>query len=131
MTRTIRQFGHARRVRLLALLAWLVMIISPVYGMPLGAAGGMSHGGHATLSMTTGSHCHDTSTAKEDRSRCVSSDSCCAGHICSCATPCGVVLVAPGPSGIAGANPVSFYWSPTSVAVPSSDLIPPLRPPAA
>jgi hypothetical protein len=130
MTRTIRHFGNAPRVRVLALLAWLLLVITPAYGMPLGAAGGTSHGGHATLSITTG-HCHHTSTSKADRSNCVSPGSCCAGHICNCAATCGVVLVAPGTSGIAGANPVTVYGSPSSAPVPSSDFIPPLRPPAA
>ena len=131
MTRTIRQFGHARRVRVLALLAWLLMVITPAYGMPLGAAGGMSHSDHALHSMTTASHCHHTSAAKADRSSCVESDDCCAGHFCSCATACGVVLVAPGASAIVGTDLVTISWSPTRVAIPSSDFIPPLRPPAA
>jgi hypothetical protein len=116
MTRTIRQFGNAPRVRLLALLAWLLLVITPAYGMPLGAMGGVSHGDHATLAMKTGGHCHHTSTSKADRSSCASPDSCCAGHICSCATTCSVVLVAPGPIGIAGANPVTIDWSPPSAA---------------
>jgi hypothetical protein len=131
MTRAIRYFGNAARVRVLALLAWLLLVITPAYGMPLGATGGMSHGGHATLSMSTGGHCHHTSTSKADRSNCVLPDSCCAGHICQCATTCSVVLVAPGPSGIASAHPATVYESTPRVLVPSSDFIPLLRPPAA
>jgi hypothetical protein len=116
---------------MLALLAWLLMVITPAYGMPLGAVRGMSHGSDATRAMTTAGHCHHMLTVKVDRSSCAASNSCCAGHVCSCATTCGVVLVAPGASAIAGTNPVTIAWSPTRVAVPSSDFIPPLRPPAA
>jgi hypothetical protein len=131
VTRTIRHFSYSPRLRVMALLAWLLLVITPAYGMPLGMTGGMHHAGHATFSTQTADHCHHAAPVKADRSCCGTHDSCYAGPACGCAAACSSVMVVQAMRGFACVSIAAIHWSPRDAAVPRSDFAPPLRPPAA
>jgi hypothetical protein len=114
----------------MALLAWLFLVITPVFGAPAGMTRGMHSAAHAT-SATQTDHCHHTAPATADGERCATHDDCCAGHACGCGAGCASVPVLPTVRGLADADVARTHPSPHVAAVPSSAFAPPLRPPAA
>ena len=132
MTRTIRHFADSPRLRVMALLGWLLLIITPAYGMPLRMIGGMGqHADHAALSTQTNDHCHQPMPIKADQSSCGTHGNCCVGHACGCATACSSVFTLPALHGLVATQIALVHGSPRDASVPSSHFAPPLRPPAA
>jgi hypothetical protein len=130
VTRTIRHLAHSPRLRVLALLAWLFLVITPAFGVPTAMAGGMHRADHTTSSTQIIHHCDHAAPVKADRS-CCGNDQCCVGHACGCGASCGSVLALPVIRGLASASASGLRWSPHTTSVPRFDFTPPLRPPAA
>jgi hypothetical protein len=121
---SLRRTTASRTLRLMALLAWLLMVVS----MPAASAGsmpGMVHGvtsttmGHAAHAMTMHGH---------------HADHCCGGAShpsCQCEAMCGSVLLPAVPTLYGTAMLAGIQASMRSVDAPTPDRTPPLRPPAA
>lgn len=132
MTRTIRHFADSPRLRMMALLGWLLLIVTPAYGMPLRMIGGGGHhADHAALSTQTHDHCHHAVPIKADQSSCGTDSNCCGGHACGCTTACSSVFTLPVLRGFAPTQIAVVHVDPRGASVPSSHFAPPLRPPAA
>ena len=130
MTRTAHHFAHSRGLQLAALLAWLFLVVTPVFGMHSGAHGG-THDSHHTTSMQNSAHGDHATQVDMDRSCCGSHDAGCAGHACDCATVCGTIAVLPVIRDLASLRAADAHSSALHARVPGSDSTPPLRPPAA
>ena len=132
MTRTIRHFADSPRLRVMALLAWLLLVMTPAHGMPLRMIGGMQHhADHPALSTQTNDHCRHAVSIKADRSCCGTHGNCCGGHICGCAAACASVFAIQAMRGFAYKQISAAHETPRDATVPSSHFAPPLRPPAA
>lgn len=131
MTPITHHFARSRGLQLAALLAWLFLVVTPMFGMPGGMKGVMHDAGHAT-SMQMTDHGDHTPLADVDHPCCGSDDGGCAdGHACNCSAACGTIAALPvirefTSTRVAGAHSLPFH-----ARVPGSDSTPPLRPPAA
>lgn len=133
MNGILHHLARSPHLRAMAWLAWLILVINPVYGAPLG----MMHGVHSSTppvahAAQVSEHCHHAAPVKADRSGGGDHDTGCkgAGHACQCAATCCSLL----PTAMAGLAPTvlsSILWSPRRVAAPRSGNSPPLRPPRA
>lgn len=134
MSRRSRRLDRSPQLRVLACLAWLLLVIVPAYGLPSDASGDMHHTGHATHSVQTAQtvdHCHHAAPVKLHRSCCDTHDTCCASHACGCGTGCNSALAMPITHGFARPRIASEHGSTRDANVPNSAFPPLLRPPAA
>jgi hypothetical protein len=131
VTRTIRPVARSPRVRALAFLAWLLLVVTPAFGAPAGMTHDVRAIGHPAAAMPMARHCNHAAPVKVDRACCGSHEGGCAGHACGCA-PCGSgVAVLPSMPGATAAHVAGLRWSLRGETVPGTFFTPPLRPPAA
>ncbi|WP_231381802.1 hypothetical protein [Rhodanobacter sp. OR87] len=116
--------------RAMAWLAWLILALAPVHGMPRGAAGGALQAAPAsTVAQLDGHGDH----AMADQSGCCGDR----GHDAHgsmgsayCAAACGSILPAFALAGLVPVAPEPWHVSPSFALAPSVVQAPPLRPPA-
>jgi hypothetical protein len=122
---SLSRLAASRLLRVMALLGWLLMIVSlPVAGAMANDASN-NHAGPASMTMD---HAHAISMTGHH------ADDCCGGTAhpaCHCEAMCGSVLLPSVPVLIGPARLAETRVSMRSIDAPTPDLIPPLRPPAA
>lgn len=133
MNRILHRLARSPHPRVMASLAWLILVINPVavYGAPLG----MMHGVHSrTLPVAhvaqVSDQCHHAAPVKADHSCCSDHNS--GGtmnHTCSCAAVCCSALPAMAMAGVPAVPISTMHWAPLRADLRSSNRAPPLRPP--
>jgi hypothetical protein len=114
----------------MALVAWLLLVVTPVFGIPAEITGTMHQTEHTTSSNRVSHHCDHTAPAKADPSSSAPDDDCCSDDECGCGTNSNSALGLPIIRELANSSVAGVCWSPQDVTIPSSDFTPPLRPPA-
>jgi len=114
----------------MAWLAWLILALAPVHGMPRGATGDALQGVAAS---SVAHHAGHGGHAMPDRSDCCGEP----GHdlhgsmgSTHCAAVCGNVLPVAAMAGLVPVAPEPLHVSPAVAAAPSVVHAAPLRPPA-
>ena len=133
MTFSLRLLARSRRLRVMGVFAWLMLVINSLAAAPMGMTGiPHSHPMHATIAVAS-EHCHHDATIKASRSCCDNQAGCCngmTGHACHCAVMCSTTLppataVVPASVAMTASYAISLPGS-----APSLNTAPPLRPPA-
>ncbi|MFI4970345.1 MAG: hypothetical protein ACHP7D_09065 [Lysobacterales bacterium] len=125
MSRRSSHLARSPQLRVLACLAWLLLVIVPAYSMPPAVPIGMHHAANAAPA----DHCHPSLVVK--KACCDSHDTCCAGYACSCTSVFNAALAMPLTCGFAFTPITSEPEASRAANVPGSEFPPPLRPPAA
>lgn len=133
MTISLRLLARSRRLRAMAVLAWLMLVVNSLAAAPMGMTG-VPHSHAMQTTMTAVSeHRHHRAAAMGATSCCDDHAGCCdgmAGQACHCAAMCSTTLL-PGPAVVvASTEAASVYAVPLPLRAPSLDTAPPLRPPA-
>jgi len=114
----------------MAWLAWLILALAPVHGMPRGMAGDMLQGGPMPSVAHAVEHGQHATPAPSD---------CCAGHALGqhdvmasahCAAACGSMLPVVATVALMPMAPEPLHVSPPFASAPSVVHAAPLRPPA-
>lgn len=131
MNGILHHIARSPHLRVMAWLAWLILVINPVsgYGAPLGIMYDIHSAAHVSHVAQASDYCQQAAPVKVDRAGCGDYDTG-AGHICHCAETCCSLL----PTAMAVLAPAilsSILWFPRRVAAPSTGSSPPLRPPRA
>jgi len=130
MSRLLRHAARLPSLRAMAWLAWLILALAPVHGMPRGVAGDAGGAAPAAAVAHAVDHGRQVMPAPTD---------CCDGlhhdqhgsmGSAQCAAACGSVLPALAMAGLAPVAPELLRVSSSFVAAPSVVHAVPLRPPA-
>jgi hypothetical protein len=114
----------------MAFVAWLLLIVTPVFGTSAEIAGTMHQTEHTTSSKQVCHHCDPAAPAKADPSSCGPHDDCCSDDECDCGTNCSSAMGLPVIRELANVSVAGVCWPLQDVTVPSAEFTPPLRPPA-
>jgi hypothetical protein len=130
MNHLLRHAARLPSLRAMAWLAWLILALAPVHGMPRGMAGDALRGAPASSVAHAADHGPDAMPV---------ASGCCADHglgqrdamtSAHCAAACGSLLQVATLAALVPAAPEPLHVSPPFASAPSVVHAPPLRPPA-
>lgn len=128
MTFSLRHLSRSRTLRVLAVMAWLMLVTTSLIAAPMPAASVGGESSHAALV----SHHHYRHGDHAGSHAAAAASGCCQGHMgaaCHCASLCGIALVpAPGHFALSWIVP-STGRAYGAARAPTRILLPPLRPP--
>jgi hypothetical protein len=118
---------------MMAMLAWLILVMTPLSGTSGAAIGAMSHADHAVCAEHAVAHVDHPAFAAGAGACCDHHDAggCVAHHACPCASPCASALPAMAMTGLMRVAPGAPLRGPRRIDAPRGVHSPLLRPPAA
>ncbi|MEO8999899.1 MAG: hypothetical protein ABI227_09880 [Rhodanobacter sp.] len=132
MKQTRRHWLGSQSFRVMAWLAWLMLVALPVHGAPPDMMGGPHSAGHVSSVTQDAAHCQHHASVKVDRCCGDHDDHCCHGSInaCQCVTVCSSALPVTAMTLPMSVMPDAQPSALLRIAAPSVVHAPPLRPPA-